>query len=219
MLGSVYVDFDGSIAPTDATDRLFQRFGAATRRERECPRQQGRRTARECMAQDVDVLRATPEAIVELLSTIEIDRQFPAFVELCCTCDLKVIVISDGLVRVVENVLQAAGLQLSLFANRLQWLGDDRWRLQLPYARHDCAAALGNCKCSHCSRTGGAQDIVVGDGRSDFCIAQRSHLVLARRRLAAHCRLHRIAHYPLANFADATACLRDWLARNALQSA
>jgi hypothetical protein len=34
------------------------------------------------MAQEVDALRATPEAIVELLSTIEIDRQFPAFVDL-----------------------------------------------------------------------------------------------------------------------------------------
>ena len=218
MLGSVYVDFDGTIVPTDPTDRLFERVGAPTWRERDCQRQQGRRTAGECMAQEVDVLRATPEATVELLSTIEIDRQFPAFVDLCRAWDLKVMVVSDGLDRVVEHLLQAAGLQLPFFANRLQWLGDDRWRLQFPYA-HDCAAALGNCKCSHRSWAGGALDIVVGDGQSDFCIAQRSHLVLAKRRLAAHCRWHRITHYPVTNFADATACLRGWLARNARQSA
>ena len=219
MLASVYVDFDGTIAPTDPTDRLFERFGAPTWRARDCQSQQGRRPARECMAQEVDGLRATPEAIVELLSTIEIDRQFPAFVDLCRAWHLEVIVVSDGLDRVVEHVLRAAGLQLPFFANRLQWLGDDRWRLQFPYARHDCAAALGNGNCSHRSRAGGALDIVVGDGQSDFCIAQRAHLVLAKRRLAAHCRLHRIAHYPVANFADATACLRGWLAHNTRQSA
>ena len=97
MLGSVYVDCDGTIAPTDPTDELFERFGALTRRERECQRQQGRRTAREGMAQEVDVLRATPAAIVELLSTIEIDRQFPAFVDPCRTWDLEVIVVSARL--------------------------------------------------------------------------------------------------------------------------
>jgi hypothetical protein len=34
-----------------------------------------------------------------------------------------VIVVSDGLDRVVEHLLLGAGLQLPFFANRLQWLG------------------------------------------------------------------------------------------------
>jgi 2-hydroxy-3-keto-5-methylthiopentenyl-1-phosphate phosphatase len=133
MLGSVYVDFDGTIAPTDPTDRLFERFGAPTWRARDCQRQQGRRPARECMAQQVDGLRATPEAIVELLSTIEIDRQFPAFVDLCRAWDLAVIVVSDGLDRVVAHVLRAAGLQLPFLPTGCSgWVtwGDGGWSRQ-----------------------------------------------------------------------------------------
>ena len=40
-------------------------------------------------------------------------------------------------------------------------------------------------------------DIVVGDGRSDFCIAERAQLVLAKGQLAAHCRAKDLPHWPI----------------------
>ena len=69
------------------------------------------------------------------------------------------------------DVLRATGLNLPFFANRLRWLGGDRWKLDFPFALSGCAASLGNCKCSH--RAPSAREtlsVVVGDGRSDFCI-------------------------------------------------
>jgi 2-hydroxy-3-keto-5-methylthiopentenyl-1-phosphate phosphatase len=220
MLGSVYVDFDGTIAPSDPTDTMFERFCHSSWRQIEREWQQGRRSARACMAAEVALLRATPEALAAALRDIKIDPQFPEFVELCRNWDLEIIVLSDGLDRVVSSVLRSAGLDLPIFANRLQWSGADRWQLEFPFARQDCAAALGNCKCGHRStRAHRSLDIVVGDGRSDFCIAERSQLVLAKGQLAAHCRFRRIPHQPIENFAAATACLRTWLAKCARKSA
>ncbi|HEX5999763.1 MAG TPA: HAD-IB family phosphatase, partial [Hyphomicrobiaceae bacterium] len=170
MLGTVYVDFDGTIAPTDPTDTVFDRFCAPTWREIEREWQQGLRTAQDCMARQVELIRATPEAIDQLLQTIPIDPQFPGFVELCRRWQLRVVVVSDGLDRIVRRVLRGAGLELPFFANRLQWMGGERWSLAFPFSRPDCKASLGNCKCSHRPGTsGGALDVVVGDGRSDFC--------------------------------------------------
>jgi 2-hydroxy-3-keto-5-methylthiopentenyl-1-phosphate phosphatase len=220
MLGTVYVDFDGTIAPSDPTDTVFNRFCDPVWREIEREWQRGLRTARDCMARQVGLLRATPEALDRLLRTLPIDPHFPRFVELCRRWRLRVVVVSDGMDRVVRHVLGAADLDLPFFANRLQWLGGDRWRLDFPHARSDCAASLGNCKCGHRQQSGGSSiQIAVGDGRSDFCLARRSHVVLAKGQLAAHCRSESIPHWPVADFSDAVPALAGWLARNTRKSA
>jgi 2,3-diketo-5-methylthio-1-phosphopentane phosphatase len=217
MLGTVYVDFDGTIAPADPTDTLFDRFCDPSWRELEREWQQGLRTARDCMARQVDVLRATPEAIDDLVRTMPIDPQFPAFVDLCRRWHLRVVVVSDGLDRVIRSVLRGAGLDLTFYANRLQWLGGDRWKLGFPYSRGDCKASLGNCKCSHRQR--GGLEVVVGDGKSDLCIAERAQVVLAKGQLAAHCRAKSIPHQPIESFAEAIAAFGSWLAENGRKSA
>ena len=89
MLGTVYVDFDGTIAPSDPTDTLFDRFCDPSWRDIELDWQQGRRTARECMARQVDLLRATPEAMDQLLRSVRIDPSFHDFVDLCRSWDLR----------------------------------------------------------------------------------------------------------------------------------
>jgi 2-hydroxy-3-keto-5-methylthiopentenyl-1-phosphate phosphatase len=220
MLGTVYVDFDGTIAPTDPTDTVFDKFCSPAWRDIEREWQQGLRAARDCMARQVELLRATPEALDRLLRTFAIDPHFPRFVELCRRWQLQVVVVSDGMDRVVRHVLRAAGLDLPFFANRLHWLGGERWRLGFPHARSDCAAALGNCKCGHRPIGGsGATEIVVGDGRSDFCIAKRAQLVLAKGQLAEHCRSGNIAHWPIKDFSEATGLLAGWLSNHARKSA
>jgi 2,3-diketo-5-methylthio-1-phosphopentane phosphatase len=220
MLGTAYVDFDGTIAPADPTDTVFDHFCDPSWRELEREWQQGLRSARDCMARQVDLLRATPETLDGLLRTFPIDPHFPTFVDLCRRWQLQVVVVSDGMDRVVRHVLRAAGLDLPYFANRLRWLGGERWQLDFPHARGDCAASLGNCKCGHRRETGGgAIAIAVGDGRSDFCLARRSDVVLAKGQLATHCRSRRIPHWPIADFTDAAASLSRWLAANARKSA
>jgi 2-hydroxy-3-keto-5-methylthiopentenyl-1-phosphate phosphatase len=205
---------------SDATDTLFDRFCDPSWRELEREWQQGLRTAQDCMARQVDALRATPEAIDDLMRTIAIDPQFPAFLDLCRRWHLRVIVLSDGLDRVIRNVLRGAGLDLAFFANRLQWLGADRWKLGFPFARGDCRASLGNCKCGHRRDwQRHALEVVVGDGKSDLCIAERAQVVLAKGQLASHCRTRNIPHQPIEDFSDAIAVFGSWLATNGRRSA
>ena len=54
--------------------------------------------------------------------------QVPGFVDLCRRWDLQVVVLSDGMDRVVGRILTAAnGMKLPYFANQLVWQGGDRW--------------------------------------------------------------------------------------------
>jgi 2-hydroxy-3-keto-5-methylthiopentenyl-1-phosphate phosphatase len=220
MLGTVYVDFDGTIAPGDPTDTIFDRFCDQSWRLIERELQQGLCTAQYCLARQVRLMRATPEVLDKVLQELSIDEWFHDFVELCRRWQLQIAVLSDGMDRVVRQVLRTAGLELPFHANRLEWQGGDRWKLSFPRAWDDCRASPGNCRCGHrYTGKGGPIEIVVGDGRSGFCIAERAQLVLAKTRLAKQCRSKSIPFWPMEDLADATATLASWLAENMRKSA
>ncbi len=211
----VFVDFDGTIAPDDPTDSLFARFADPYWMEIEAEWQQGLITSSEAMARQVGLIRATPEDISRFLADMRIDPDFPEFVDLCRSYGARVTVVSDGMDLLVGTVLAAAGFDLPFYANKLEWLGGDRWALRFPYMRSDCRMRMGNCKCAHASFMSLGANVMVGDGRSDFCIAERCDLVLAKGRLVAHCRQNGLGHVAIGGFAEANTAMRDWLAGGA----
>ena len=208
----VFVDFDGTIATTDTTDQLLERFALAEWQAIEADWKAGRIGSRECMVRQIDLVRATPEAMDAFVAEIAIDPGFPRFVEVCRKLGHDLTVVSDGLDRTVAAVLQRSGLDLPYRANRLEWTGDDRWRLTFPHARSDCASLSGNCKCQFAEQARYTPRVVVGDGRSDFCIAARADLVLSKSALTEHCATEALPHVAFADFDHATGILQGWLA-------
>jgi len=206
------VDFDGTIASVDTTDLLLEHFAAPAWRDIEEDWKAGRIGSRECMVRQIDLVRASPAELQEFIAGIEIDPGFPAFVGLCARSGHSLAVISDGLDLTVAAVLRRYGLELPFWANHLEWRGADRWRLAFPHARSDCQALSGNCKCNFAASGPRELSIVVGDGRSDFCVAGRADLVLAKGALLDHCRTRGLPHFAFADFAEATNILTGWLA-------
>jgi 2-hydroxy-3-keto-5-methylthiopentenyl-1-phosphate phosphatase len=213
----VLVDFDGTIAPDDPTDRLFERFADPVWRKIEEAWQSGQISSRECMERQVELLRATPAEIDEEIRKFRIDPAFHTFLKYCRCRGLEVFVVSDGFDRVLRAVLKNAHLAVPFFANRLERQGADRWRLGFPFSRSGCRAGSANCKCSH-----GAgryrSTVAIGDGRSDFCMAMRADFVIAKGTLAGFCRSHGLAHQSFSDFDDATMHLSKWLAADELQA-
>ncbi len=205
------VDFDGTIASVDTTDHLLARFAAPAWRDIEEDWKAGRIGSRECMVRQIDLVRASQTEMDEFVAGIEIDTEFPAFAELCARLGHSITVVSDGLDRMVEVVLRRHGLELPYYANHLEWCGDDRWRLTFPHARSDCQSLSGTCKCNFVADAPRELSIVVGDGRSDFCIAGRADLVLAKGALLDHCIENDLPHVAFADFGDATEILAGWL--------
>ena len=181
---NVYVDFDGTIAPDEPTDQLFERFADPAWRAIDEAWLAGRMTSWDATAQKVALLRASPEEIHDFLRTMSIDPCFADFVDLCRSHGIGLTVVSDGLDLVLRTVLAAAGLILPCKANQLVWRGGDRWAAAFPHRSSGCSFRLGNCKCAH-RQPGAALDVMVGDGRSDFCIAQHCQLVIAKGIAAA----------------------------------
>ena len=55
--------------------------------------------------------------------------------------------------------------------------------------------------------------VVVGDGRSDFCMAARADFVIAKGALAGFCSARGLSHASFRNFDDVTERLAEWLDR------
>jgi len=214
------VDFDGTIASLDTTDLLLERFAAPAWRDIEEDWKAGRIGSRECMVRQIDLVRASQMEMDEFVAGIDIDPAFPAFAHLCARLGHSVTVVSDGLDRTVEAVLRRHGLDLPHYANHLEWRSEDRWRLTFPHASSDCRALSGTCKCKFLGTEPRELSIVIGDGRSDFCVAGSADLVLAKTSLLDHCIETDLPHFAFADFAEATELLAGWLEeRTAAQTA
>lgn len=205
------MDFDGTIATDDTTDRLLERFAEPGWEDIENEWKAGLIGSRECMVRQLALVRATPAQYDEFVAGIEIDPAFPAFVALCRSRGVNVTVVSDGLDRTVGAVLERNGIALPYRANHLEWLGGDRWRLLFPHGRADCRALAGNCKCQFADAPSGTVRVVVGDGRSDFCVAGEVDLVLAKHALVDHAAATGLPHFPIQSFAEATTLFAGWL--------
>lgn len=210
----VLLDFDGTIAPDDPTDRLLEQLADPAWRVVEAEWQAGRLTSRECMQRQVDLLRATPDELDSAIRSVRIDPAFHRFVGFCRSRSVDLAIVSDGFDRMVATALDEARLPIRFFANALEWQGGDRWRLSMPHRRSDCRTGAANCKCAH-GNWGDGRSVVIGDGRSDFCMAARAGFVIAKGALADFCRTRGIAHASFSNFDDVTSHLAQWLERRA----
>jgi len=211
----VLLDFDGTISQVDTTDLLLERFAAPAWRDIEDEWKAGRIGSRECMLRQIDLVRATPAEMDAFIGTVEIDPGFPAFVDRFRGLGHTLMVLSDGLDRTIRTVLDKADINIPYFANHLQWLGADRWRLTFPHAKGTCATLAGNCKCSYAEGERRELNILVGDGRSDFCLASRADAVLAKGKLAVHCAENNHPFTPINSFADVLDWLLPFLAEHA----
>jgi 2,3-diketo-5-methylthio-1-phosphopentane phosphatase len=207
----VFVDFDGTIALEDTTDVILERFALPSWRRVEADWVEGRIGSRECLARQVDLIRACQRDLDRVASAIPLDPHFLEFAALCRANAIPLTVVSDGFYQVVTMMLARAGAEVTVLANRLVRIGADRWRLTFPHASKACRSAAGNCKCRALDCEPGTLRILIGDGRSDFCAAESADLVFAKGALAEHCQANGLAYQVFGNFAGAITLLAQWL--------
>jgi len=210
MSWQIIVDFDGTITKKDTTDMLLERFALPEWRAIEDDWVTGKIGSRECMQRQIDLIRATPADLDDFIASIEPDWNFKSFVRLAQRHNIPVKIVSDGLDFTIRAVMRRLGLDnMKIVANHLSYKGGDRWALSSPHAVSNCAA--GTCKCAVAAQRAPMLTLLVGDGRSDMCVAGEADLTFAKSSLLGFCREHSLPHHAFGTFADATALLAQIL--------
>ncbi len=202
VAGHIFVDFDGTIAIDDTTLLLLERFAGPSWRLIEERWEAGEIGSRDCLSQQIELLRALPEEIDAALDGVTVDSTFSDLVGFASQNHMNVTVISDGLDRSVTQILGRMHTDLPVFANTLEWLGKDRWRVHFPNWHHECRSISGHCKCATVSSSKANFRVLIGDGRSDFCAAETVDLVFAKGRLANYCEQNALPYYAFTDFAQ-----------------
>jgi 2-hydroxy-3-keto-5-methylthiopentenyl-1-phosphate phosphatase len=128
----VFVDFDGTISLEDTTDVILERFADPEWRKVEAEWLAGIIGSRECLARQIDLVRATPEELDSVVEDVPLDPHFSELVALCRSHGVPLTVISDGLDRIIKKMFARAGVDVPVLANRLEWRGQNRWQLGFP---------------------------------------------------------------------------------------
>lgn len=206
------VDFDGTLALKDTVDSLLDKFAPSTWQDVEQEWLSGSITAVECMRRQIRMVDADHVALETFFRAIELDTSFFPFYWHVSAFS-SVAIVSDGLDHAINIAMRNSGLpKLPVFANHLVF-EPRSIDITFPHLLPQCEAGNGVCKCAvarDLSGPGGGPVVLIGDGKSDACLAGSADLVFAKSRLLDHCREQGIAHVPFSTFADVLAVVKTW---------
>src|SRR5690606_23785764 len=129
-------------------------------------------TAVECMQQQLRMVDADHITLENFFHGIKLDASFLPFYEHVSQF-AQLAIVSDGLDHAVKLAMKNAGLpELPVYANKLHFVPqgiDISW----PHRNADCRGGNGTCKCAVASDLAGGKRtvVLVGDGKSDACLA------------------------------------------------
>ena len=206
------IDFDGTVAPTDTVDALLERFADPEWRRIEADWVAGRINSQQCMAAQLALVSGDHEELENFLQSVAVDPSFPAFVRYVAPfADMAV--VSDGLDYPIRHALRKLDIPpIPIFANKLGFRtgGLD---ISFPYADLSCTVKSGVCKCAVARSVDagrGLTTILIGDGRSDLCVARSADYVFAKGSLRRFCDEEGIIYIPFESFHDVLSVIRDW---------
>lgn len=198
----ILCDFDGTIAPVDTVDLLLERLADPSWRLLEEQWVRGEIGSRECMAEQIALIRGGWRGIERVLDEVEIAPTFAPFAAWCRSRGVPLFVASDGLDRVIAHLLARDGIQVdAVCASQLVESRDSRLSLRFPQMALPTCCGAEVCKCCFFPVTApGEQRILIGDGRSDFCAAGQADVVFAFSSLSLHCGQNDIPFIPFTDF-------------------
>jgi HAD superfamily phosphoserine phosphatase-like hydrolase len=211
-IGTIVVDFDGTVCLHDVGVDMLERFGADGSTDGDLAEidrafEMGTIGLRDLILAEAATLRADDEELIAFaLEHCPLDPTFAGFAAWAADEGLPLTVVSDGFGLHVEPLLAAAGLDhLPVITNA--W---DRGSLTF-VAAHPTCVGCGTCKKQAVERAHEAHGAVafVGDGVSDRFGARYADVTFAKDDLAEHCGREAIPFLPYADFDDVRRALLE----------
>lgn len=207
---TVFCDFDGTISVDDVTDRLMATFGMSGWQALEQRWENGEIGSQRCMSGQIALLDASRLQLESCLDDIAIDPHFLTFVQRAHAHRIPLYIVSDGLDYAIDYLLRKHHIpDIPILANHLQQVSERRWSLTFPCYDQQCSQASGTCKCALARRLAPHKLLMIGDGRSDFCVAAQADHVLAKSSLIDRCEKAAIPFTSFSDFSQAWTCLEQ----------
>lgn len=208
----IFCDFDGTITLDDTTDAILEKFADPAWREAEERWVAGKIGSRECLREQMSLIRASEEDLGRLVDAIPIDPHFPEFAEECVGRGFPFHILSDGFDWVIQRTLSRPELQANGLSRKFRVASShlqvqERFMITtFPHGSVHCTHGCATCKPQwvECEGRGYSPLIFIGDGNSDRHAASCADIVFARKgkSLMQHCEEENIPCHSFESFKE-----------------
>ncbi|MHB8741636.1 MAG: MtnX-like HAD-IB family phosphatase [Sulfuricaulis sp.] len=203
------IDFDGTIAPIDTVDSLLGRFADPAWELIEADWAQGKINSRACLQGQLGLISADRQALEVFLKNVGIDPHFASFAR-HVSGFADVAVVSDGLDYPINHALQKIGLSsIPVFANKAV-LNSNGLDVSFPHSSSECVPQSGVCKCKVARSFDSSPVVLIGDGRSDYCLARSADYIFAKGKLGDFCETEGLSYTSFNSFDDILNVVKRW---------
>ena len=184
-------DFDGTITKKDGLYSFIEKYAKEGWEQIEQDWANGKISSKECL-------------ISSFIKTIAIDDSFKNFYETISKKEIDFCIVSDGIDYFINSILKQNGLHdISIISNRGYFRGEF-FELEFPNDYSGCLNNAGACKCKVVSdlKQEYKKVVYIGDGVSDYCVANKVDILYAKSRLLDYCKDKGIECISYNSFAD-----------------
>lgn len=201
---NVFVDFDGTITSKDIGDEIFKEFGQFEPYHKQLVN--GELKIKDYWQKVCSTIRenVSPDMIIDYAIQSEIDPYFKKFANYCKDQNIPITIISDGFDLYINPILSNSELDwIKVYSNKLI-NNNGKFIPYFPMASESCNCLSASCKRNEVLTQTDDDTLIIfiGDGYSDYCVAEHSDIIFAKKNLAAYCNKNRIPHYPFSSFFD-----------------
>lgn len=203
----IFCDFDGTITKEDTLNKFLRLYADKRWLDIEREWEQGKIGSKDCISRQMNLLSGiTENQIEDFLSDIQIDDYFFDFLELVRIHNVDFFVVSDGFDFFINRIFRKYGIKnVCLFANNLTF-SNGEFITKFPYNNSTCKISSGVCKCNIIKKYRNVTKslIYIGDGVSDFCVAEKADFLFAKQKLLEYCKRNKNTDkfYNLIGFSD-----------------
>jgi 2-hydroxy-3-keto-5-methylthiopentenyl-1-phosphate phosphatase len=166
--------------------------------------------AKECLTSLLPLIEDFSfEKFHEYLDEEKIDPFFRDFIKFCEEENFPLTIVSGGFDYYIEYLLNREDLNVNYCSTKLIWekSNDSKIVLGCEFTYDDehcywCETSKRNILINNTNDLDNEISVYIGDGISDFCVANYADVVFAKGKLASYCWKNNITYFDYINFND-----------------
>lgn len=207
----VQCDFDGTVTIEDASFTILEAYIPDKWRYLFDQYQQGKITVGAFNSMVFSMVKADKETLLKIIrEKVSVREGFKDFLEYCRNKNYRFVIVSNGLDFYIEDILERYEVKdVEVHASNTVFTDDGLFvRHRGPdgqYLDEDVKAAYTEHYLNQ-----GYKVIYVGDGRSDFQPAGKSHYIFATGSMVKYCNSEKLSYTPFTDFHQVIEVMDKW---------
>ena len=198
-------DFDGTITEKDGLYTFIKEYARAGWENIEQDWADGKISSKECLIEEFKLVPDLSEELVaSFIRTIGIDESFKDFYNRLSENNIDFCIVSDGIDYFINKILKQHGIDDAKIISNHGVFRGEFFEITCPNDYSGCKNNAGTCKCKIISdlKKDYEKVIYIGDGTSDFCVADKADVLYAKSKLLNYCEDRGIKCVPYNSFRD-----------------